>query len=324
MSHLRHNHIESKDTLLKSSISTKCTQNNNYYKSPRHTRNMAILEEHRRTSNSYYCLTKNIRLSVTKWKRVRIYLGTRKPTPAEVELLIPELEEKARSLRCKHTLESIIYLSRPDAEFLENIKFGFEQWHQKTPVKVLQRTNTNFRVRFSYNSNAIAGNCLTFRETSILFKDEGVSLEFQAIEYQEVLNSKKCLEYLSARNRRISVLTICTINRILTQNPDSMLTQINELVHYIRENSKSLHPFELACMAHGKLVQVHPFVDGNKRTARVLINLILQRAGYPRLFIPKNQRQRYYAALEMFGNGEYKAYVSEMLTLVKRQLHPFS
>ncbi|MCF7899708.1 Fic family protein, partial [Candidatus Babeliales bacterium] len=62
------------------------------------------------------------------------------------------------------------------------------------------------------------------------------------------------------------------------------------------------HPVKIAAMAHFKLVNIHPFVDGNGRTARLLMNLILLQNGYPFAIIKKEDRKRYIDALEVAGS----------------------
>lgn len=54
-----------------------------------------------------------------------------------------------------------------------------------------------------------------------------------------------------------------------------------------------IHPIKLAALAHYKLVHIHPFIDGNGRTSRLLMNMILMQAGFPPVIIPKQERHRY-------------------------------
>ncbi|HEY1079693.1 MAG TPA: Fic family protein, partial [Bdellovibrio sp.] len=76
-----------------------------------------------------------------------------------------------------------------------------------------------------------------------------------------------------------------------------------DLVFWVRKNQSKLHPVELAALAHHKLVHIHPFPDGNGRTARLFMNLILMQKGYPLVVILKNDRQKYYRALDRADRG---------------------
>lgn len=78
---------------------------------------------------------------------------------------------------------------------------------------------------------------------------------------------------------------------------------MEELLVWIKRNMSKLHPIELAAIAHHKLVHIHPFTDGNGRTARLFMNLILMQKGYPMVVILKNDRQKYYRALEKADKG---------------------
>jgi len=69
---------------------------------------------------------------------------------------------------------------------------------------------------------------------------------------------------------------------------------MDELIQWIRKSSKKLHPVELASIAHHKLVFIRPFTDGNGRTARLFMNLLLMQKGYPLVVILKNDRKKYY------------------------------
>lgn len=69
---------------------------------------------------------------------------------------------------------------------------------------------------------------------------------------------------------------------------------MNEFANWLNsENTLLLHPIKLAALAHYKLVHIHPFIDGNGRTSRLLMNTILMRAGFPPVIIPKQERHRY-------------------------------
>ena len=81
-----------------------------------------------------------------------------------------------------------------------------------------------------------------------------------------------------------------------------------------------LHPFELATLLHYRLTWIHPFEDGNGRTARAIMNFILMKKGYPMFFIPYDKRESYYMALEDADNKDYKRYLSEMLGLIIEQI----
>ena len=88
-------------------------------------------------------------------------------------------------------------------------------------------------------------------------------------------------------------------------------------------DKNKLHPFELACMVHSKIAWIHPFEDGNGRTARAIMNFILMEKGYPMFFIPYEKREQYYNSLELFDKGDVKSNVSETLKLIIDQIRTY-
>ena len=74
---------------------------------------------------------------------------------------------------------------------------------------------------------------------------------------------------------------------------------------------------------HHKIAWIHPFEDGNGRTARTMMNFILMKKGYPMFFIPFEKREEYYKALEEADKGNYSEYISRMLNLVVDQVKSY-
>jgi len=75
------------------------------------------------------------------------------------------------------------------------------------------------------------------------------------------------------------------------------------------EEALSLHAVEMAALAHYRLVHIHPFYDGNGRTSRLLMNLILMQAGYPPIIIPVERRAEYYEHLKAANDGDIRPFV---------------
>lgn len=79
---------------------------------------------------------------------------------------------------------------------------------------------------------------------------------------------------------------------------------MREFISWIRKNEKKLHPVQLAALSHHRLVNIHPFTDGNGRTARLFMNVLLMQHGYPMAVILKNDRKKYYQALDRADRGK--------------------
>lgn len=93
-------------------------------------------------------------------------------------------------------------------------------------------------------------------------------------------------------------------------HPQDLQRHMQELVQWLNsEEALQMHPVEYGALAHYKLVYVHPFVDGNGRTSRLLMNLVLMQARYPPITIRKEQRAEYYAALDTANEGDVRPFI---------------
>jgi Fic family protein len=183
----------------------------------------------------------------------------------------------------------------------------------------------NLIVEWTYNSNAIEGNTLTLSETKVVL--EGITVGGKSMkEHLETINHKDAivfLEQLVRGEEAISEWNIKNIHKLILKDIDDsnagkyrlenvlisganhvpphhfMVPQLmQKLVQEYNHQWKSLHPIVQACLLHGEFTKVHPFIDGNGRTARLLLNFVLLRNGYPPIIIKKESRLNYYEALD--------------------------
>lgn len=92
--------------------------------------------------------------------------------------------------------------------------------------------------------------------------------------------------------------------------PEDVPALMSDLVTWLNSpEAWSLHPVEYAAIAHYRLVYIHPFVDGNGRTSRLLMNLRLIQAGYPPVIIKVEDRHKYYEALEIANSGDIRPFI---------------
>jgi Fic family protein len=96
--------------------------------------------------------------------------------------------------------------------------------------------------------------------------------------------------------------------------------RMEELIHWLKKNEKTLHPVEYAAILHHKLVHIHPFFDGNGRTARLVMNVFLMRKGFPLAIILKNDRKKYYRVLQAADKGKMTELVLFIAQAVERSL----
>ena len=218
------------------------------------------------------------------------------------------------------------------------------------PKIALEKIRERFEVEMTYNSNAIEGNSLTMKETFLVI-NEGITIKGKPLkDHLEVKGHKEALDYLHGlvaerKKLRISETLIRQFNQIVMKDVDeewagryrNSLVMIGGtdykppaainipglmegLVNWIKENEGKLHLVELAAFIHYKLVAIHPFFDGNGRTARLLMNVALMRSRYPLAIVLKNDRKKYYDVLSKADKGNIVPFVYFIARAVERSL----
>lgn len=201
---------------------------------------------------------------------------------------------------------------------------------------VLKRLREQLIADWTYNSNAIEGNTMTLRETKMVIED-GLTIGGKSLaEHLEAINHKEAIEYVYDLVQSNSIITereLRDIHSIILRKidnhyagkyrdiqvritgskhtpPDALnLPQImHDFVTKYLVHPQG-HAIEQAASAHFHLVSIHPFVDGNGRTARLLMNLILMKHGFPPSIILKNDRRKYYNVLEKGHSGNLEDFI---------------
>ena len=216
------------------------------------------------------------------------------------------------------------------------------------PPAVLSRLRKQFILEWTYNSNAIEGNTLTLKETMIVL-EEGLTIGNKSFkEHLEVINHKEAIAFVEAlaeSKTSITARNIREINHLVLKEIDQKYAgryrdimvriagathvppdplQVPEMMRQFvqtRLTKRQGHPIEQAALAHLDLVGIHPFVDGNGRTSRLLMNLILMKQGYFPAIILKNDRKRYYAALEKGHKGQSDDFIFFVGRALERTLY---
>lgn len=208
----------------------------------------------------------------------------------------------------------------------------------------------DFELTFTHNSTAIEGNTLTLMETKVVLED-GISIGGKALrEIYEVVNHKKAYGYIKKCILEGKVLDeniIKDIHAILTENiivggiyrkqevrisgaghtPPSgndMYIQIKNFYADLKWKKKELNPIEYAAWTHAEFVRIHPFVDGNGRTSRLIMNYQLMPDGFLPISIAKENRLNYYNALEEYAvNANLEKFADLIAELEGEQLDTY-
>ncbi len=217
------------------------------------------------------------------------------------------------------------------------------------PAIALQKIKDSLSIEWTYNSNSIEGNSLTLQETYVVLQD-GMTVKGKSLrEHFEINNHHKALDYLYRivdENYTISSKDILSIHAYVLNNIEDLYAGrlrnagvrisganfvppnarkvpdlLDELIDFVNTNPLQLNPIELATIFHHQFVYIHPFFDGNGRTVRLAMNLILLKAGYTPAIILKNDRKKYYAALNAANGGNYEKLMLIMAQALERTLN---
>lgn len=205
----------------------------------------------------------------------------------------------------------------------------------------------DFELTFTHNSTAIEGNTLTLLETKVLLED-GISIGGKELrEIYEVINHKKAYQYVKkciAQKRQLDENIVKDIHSILMENiiiggkyrnqevrisgaghtstsGNDMFAQIKNFYADLLWKSKELNPIDLAVWTHAEFVRIHPFIDGNGRTSRLIMNYQLMMSDFLPISIAKENRVEYYNALEEYAvNGDLELVSKLVAELEEKQL----
>ncbi len=194
----------------------------------------------------------------------------------------------------------------------------------KLSKELLSDLREDLIIKWTYNSNAIEGNTIDLYQTKVLLED-GITIGGKTMkEHLEIINHAEAIKYIEEilnKKESINEYEIKNIHALVTKGiedidpgkyretqvligganfipvaPYLVKEKMEELVLWYKENK--LHPIEKASILHGEFAKIHPFKDGNGRTARLLLNFELMKNGYPPIIINKEEREKYYKVLD--------------------------
>ncbi|MDR0585499.1 MAG: Fic family protein [Treponema sp.] len=214
--------------------------------------------------------------------------------------------------------------------------------------EIVRKLNEQFTLEWTYNSNAIEGNTLSLQETDLVI-NRGLTIGNKTLkEHFEAVNHKEGIQFLYdfvKKKKGLDEKIILEIHKIILKNirdtdaghyrntnvmimgavhlPPSAVKIPKLMMQFIEwyyGHKSKLSIVELAGWVHYKMVYIHPFIDGNGRTARLLMNLILIQNGYPPAVILNIDRRKYYRVLKEADREQYNNYFNFIGRSIERSL----
>lgn len=231
---------------------------------------------------------------------------------------------------------------------LERIKSKKTQLDSLRPIPAyaLKNIKESLTLEWTYNSNSIEGNTLTLQETKMVI-EEGFTIKGKSLrEHFEAINHQEAIEYIESLisdSYKLTESDILNTHELVLQKiekdfagrlrtsgvrisganfvpPNALKVPdlLNELIIWVTKSDLDI--IIKSTIFHHRFVWIHPFFDGNGRTVRLVFNLLLMQEGYPPAIILKNDRKKYYDALNAANNGNYSKLLLLVLQALERSL----
>lgn len=280
--------------------------------------------------NKYLYLRDRVKVN-SKSLSVQTYVGRLENVePQDLSTKLLDLFSSRLTRYLDYRLEHypLTILDRNQATNLESLRYFCDLFEDLYPDES-ERYQDVMYVRYVQGTTAIEGNTITFREAQELLEHNISPAGKRMGEVYEVLNYIILREHLSGYTGDITETFIKKIHEILMnhilRDPGNyrniqvdiasvdyqplpailVADEMQNLIRWYRQNRKTLNPFELAILFHTKFEIIHPFVDGNGRVGRALMNFILERSEYPTLYLGREHRAAYLDALVRADDGEF-------------------
>jgi len=216
---------------------------------------------------------------------------------------------------------------------------------------IVQNLREDLILRWTYNSNAIEGNTLTLNETKVAL--EGITVGGKSLrEHFEAINHKEAIEFVESlveKDEVLSEYSIKSLHALILKNIDDknagsyrninvlisgathrppsnieVPSKMEAFINWYKTEAQILHPIERACKVHVDFVGIHPFIDGNGRTSRLLMNFELMKNGFPPVVLKVENRLAYYEALDKAHTlGDYEPFIELVALLVEESFEPY-
>lgn len=282
---------------------------------------MTHVEKFKLKGKEYFRLVHNTKVNGKVVHKTK-YLGGELPSKDKLKLIEEEFMKEINKKGTK-------YFSQEELDNIEAKKRSYtRELKRLSPIEKKNKLE-EFMIRYTYDSSKLSGADITLRQTFLILKEGIIPNEFKNLRIaKEIENHEKgfmmITKYKDAFNlrflKKLHELLMKGVNDEIAGKLRSELKrdvkiagtsyvppkwneldkEIKNFFLWYKENSRKLHPLELASLIHVKLISMQMFVDGNSRLSRLLMNWVLWKKGYPLIDIPIEDLENYYNALDYY------------------------
>lgn len=231
---------------------------------------------------------------------------------------------------------------------IEKLKQVYNKKINSLSKEEFEKFEETFFTELTYNSNAIEGNSLSLEDTNLILNEGLVPKDKTLREINEAKNHKLAIDFINNYKGDLDELFMLKLHaRILKDISEKFAGKYREtsirifrsdvnfpdaskvpqlvknLVYWYKINKNKIHPFEIAILFSTKFVSIHPFIDGNGRTSRLIMNFLLKKRKYPWINIYMKQRTDYLKAVRQANGENYKPILEFSINTLKENLKSF-
>ncbi len=277
-----------------------------------------------------------------RWSKQSKFIGYGNLSPQKISKLKQEFELELLSNRKYH------YLTKSQVLELEKLRQAYLKKTNALSKEEFEQFENSYFTELTYNSNSIEGNSLSLEETSLVINENIVPEGKTLREIYEVKNHIKAIDLLKSCKQDVDERLILKLHSIILNNiserfagryregtvrifgsdvrfPDAEKVPqlVQNLIYWYKKHKNEYHPFELAVIFSTKLVSIHPFVDGNGRISRLLMNFILQRNKFPWINVYTKQRAEYLNVVRTGNDEKYLPIINLMIRTLRENMESF-
>jgi len=282
---------------------------------------MVSIEKKIVNGRAYYRLVHSIRKDGKVTHKTK-YLGKKLPPKPELEKIKKEFLESLSFSRYR-------YLSPGDVEKVEAVRESYKSQQKKLSTSEKKKRLEEFYIRFTYDSSKLSGVDVTLRQTSLILKDGLIPKDITDVKtVRELENHRRGIAAITRYRGKLDGRFLRKIHKILFTGIDDEVAgkfryelkrnvkiagtpyvppkwqelekELENLLAWYKTQNKKHHALELAALIHLKIISLQPFVDGNSRLSRLLMNWILWKRNYPMIDIPIIDLEQYYDKLDKY------------------------